>query len=519
MGVRKYIEFEPDDPENPYSWSSGKRWFILMMICSYTFLVSASGAAYPPGIPGQMKSIPGYSNQVWLIALALYAVTTGVAPLILAPLSEVYGRKPVFLVSCLFFGLFKIAVATANNVETVLLGMFFSGIGTGVGNTMVGGIVVDLFYHAEQRDLPMATFVFISVVGTSIGEVVAAYVADSHSLPGGGVYAWRWIHWFQLIWTGLEAIYFIFFMPETRASVLLSRRAEKMRRETGDAGIHAQADLERESLKTLISVSLTRPFHMFLRESIVISLSLYITLCWALLYLFIAGVPKMFGSVYGFRGPNQNLPFLAVAVGSCLGFVVNFLQMRLYRNAKDKSDNTAKSQSALLSARLYLAMPFGIVLSISLLVYAWTSRADVFWLVPVIAITLAFTAIFTILLAVFNCLSDCYKRYASSALSAQGFLRNLVGGVLILAANPLYDNLGFQWGSALLGFISAVMTLIPFVLFFKMQWIRSRSHFAGQIMREEEEGEGERKGEGGLEQSRSPEPSIRAKLDLEKRPT
>lgn len=53
-------------------------------------------------------------------------------------------------------------------------------------------------------------------------------------------------------------------MEETRTSVLLTRLAKKLRKETGDIRYRARAEDERASLKTLIFISCTRPIRMFI---------------------------------------------------------------------------------------------------------------------------------------------------------------------------------------------------------------------------------------------------------------
>lgn len=51
----------------------------------------------------------------------------------------------------------------------------------------------------------------------------------------------------------------ITFMKETRGSVLLTKIAKKMRKDTGDSKYRARIEDERGSLKSLMLVSLTRP--------------------------------------------------------------------------------------------------------------------------------------------------------------------------------------------------------------------------------------------------------------------
>jgi len=95
-------------------------------------------------------------------------------------------------------------------------------------------------------------------------------------------------------------------------------------------------------------------------------------------------------------------------------------------------------------------------------------------------------SIFPIYLAVFVYLADAYNQYASSALAAQSFLRNVFAGTFPLFARAMYDSLGYPVASSTLAGLAAILCPIPLVLFWKGQAIRGRSRIAKQILAEEE---------------------------------
>lgn len=88
---------------------------------------------------------------------------------------------------------------------------------------------------------------------------------------------------------------------------------------------------------------------------------------------------------------------------------------------------------------------------IGLFWFGWTSYSSVPWIVPTLAIGCATMGIFSIYLATFNYLADTYHRYASSAIAAQSFCRNILGGVFPLVADAMFTNLGYPGASSLLG--------------------------------------------------------------------
>lgn len=97
----------------------------------------------------------------------------------------------------------------------------------------------------------MSIFSLCAFGGTGLGPGVMGYVEE--------FLGWRWISWIQMMMAGVMFIAIVFLTRETRGSVLLSKRAAKLRKETGDERYQCRSDAERASLAILIRVSLTRP--------------------------------------------------------------------------------------------------------------------------------------------------------------------------------------------------------------------------------------------------------------------
>ena len=60
-------------------------------------------------------------------------------------------------------------------------------------------------------------------------------------------------------------------------------------------------------------------------------------------------------------------------------------------------------------------------------------------------------------------LVDAYTVYAASVTAAGTVLRSLVGALLPLAGNSMYNALGLGWGTSLLGFIAVAFIPVPFI--------------------------------------------------------
>jgi len=62
-----------------------------------------------------------------------------------APMSELYGRRLPILISGLGFSIFAIGVATAANLQTILICRFFGGLFGSCPLAVVGAIFADMY--------------------------------------------------------------------------------------------------------------------------------------------------------------------------------------------------------------------------------------------------------------------------------------------------------------------------------------------------------------------------------------
>jgi len=266
-------------------------------------------------------------------------------------------------------------------------------------------------------------------------------------------------------------------MKETRSSIILTRIAKKIRKETGDHRYRARIEDERMKLTTLIWISCTRPIHLLITEPVVASFSLWIGFVWGILYCMIESIGLVFSDIHGFNIGQIGTVFLTFIIGSVFGFATNFFQEHLYR----RNVGTRGPE-----ARLYLACCAAVLIPCGMFIYAWSTFSHVPWIALTIGITIFLYGTFIIYLAVFTYLADCYGPFASSALAGQSLCRNLAATAFPLFTEQMYAKLTFKWANTLFGCIACLLMPIPFILFFYGPTIRSRSRFSRLVMQSEQ---------------------------------
>lgn len=326
----------------------------------------------------------------------------------------------------------------------------------------------------------MSLFGFTSVAGIALGPFVGSVILQIQKTQ-----PWRWIFYIQIIYnTGLIPIFW-FILTETRADVILARRAKKLRKETGKP-VFAESELTRESTFTQLRLSFSRPARMLTSEPVVIFFTLWVSFAWGILFLFFSSVVQTFESAYGMGTLDTGLVQLAISVGAIIATFLNPLQDRAYLRSANK--NTERPGKPIPEARLYSSIPGTVLFAGGLFWYGWSCRSDVHWIVPTAGIACVGVGIYSIYLGVVNYLTDSYEKYAASALSAASLGRNSFGAFLPLASQPLFNTLGFGWAGSLLGFVGAAMIAIPVVLLFEGRAIRASSPFMGEATYDEDEG-------------------------------
>jgi multidrug resistance protein len=278
------VTFKIDDPENPKNFSKTRKWYYTMVVALTCFVVAFNSAVVTADLEGVGETFH-VSEEVTLLTITLFVVGFGVGPMVFAPLSEIFGRRPVYSVTLALAVLFTIPGAVAKNIGTLLVTRFLAGVAFSAPMSLVGGTLVDLWKN-EERGVPMAAFSAAPFIGPGVGPLVGGWLSQA-----GG---WRWLYWIQLILSGCVWVLITFTVPETYTPTLLARRAKKLRKDTGEDKYVTEQDLDPRPLAQRLSLFLLRPFQLLFQELIVFFISLYMSVLYGLLYMFFVAFPIIY---------------------------------------------------------------------------------------------------------------------------------------------------------------------------------------------------------------------------------
>lgn len=101
---------------------------------------------------------------------SVYLLGYTFGPLVLAPLSELYGRAIIYSCCNFVFLVFNIACAVSNNIGSLIVFRFFAGIAASCPVTLGAGTIADMI-PVERRGLAMVVWIMGPLIGPTVGPL------------------------------------------------------------------------------------------------------------------------------------------------------------------------------------------------------------------------------------------------------------------------------------------------------------------------------------------------------------
>ncbi|TKX21790.1 MFS transporter-like protein 115 [Elsinoe australis] len=429
----------PSNKRNPQNWSVPLKIMHTFIPCCLSFSITFTTSITVPATAILAREF-GLSRTMSLLPLTLYTLGVGFGPLFIAPLSEAFGRRMIYLSTHLAFSLFILGAALSQTYSGVLACRFLAGF-LGSAGVAIGAGTVSEIWSRKAAGGAALFFILGPFLGPTLGPLAGAYVLRSHNNN------WRWTQYTILI---LSAPIFIglLLMKETHKATILKGKNKTTTKE----------------IVQLMKVALVRPTKMLCTEFIVASLTLYTAYAYAMIFSFFASASYVLPLYYGFDSRQVGLSLLAVIIGYCLAsFLFGVFDKTLYARAARKLPPGGVPAP---EHRLYSGLVGSVMIPVSLFWYAWEARRGGNWAALVAAgIPFGFGS-FSLFLSAITYQVDVYLAgAAASALAANGTLRYTLGAVFPLFTVQMYERLGVQWAGSTFAFLSLVLLPIPWLLF------------------------------------------------------
>lgn len=144
-----------------------------------------------------------YSQVNWTVAIPALGLAVG--PLLWSSLSDIYGRRLIFIIGTLIALISSVGAAVANNYRGYMAARFFQGLGVSPGATVGMAVVNDMFFDYE-RGQKLGLWVLAIDTGLLVGPILGGFLDLVSS---------AWVQWFTAILFAVLLLLELAFMSET----------------------------------------------------------------------------------------------------------------------------------------------------------------------------------------------------------------------------------------------------------------------------------------------------------------
>ncbi|OBR07080.1 Major facilitator superfamily transporter [Colletotrichum higginsianum IMI 349063] len=455
------VDFWDGDPADPKSWSTAYRVFVVGMFAFTTLATGIYSTAYSSGIPQMSEELHITNPSLPLLGISLYLVGLALGALIMAPLSETFGRRPMYIGGLtIFLGLIPVA-ALATDFTTVIVARFLGAVAGSVMLSNVGGSIMDIT-NPKYLPLAMSVYSFGPLNGPVLGPLMGGFLVEA--------FGWRSLNWMSLISTAVGAL-FIMTVPETYRPTLLRKKAAQKRREEEDHRYWSDFD-DTVPILRRIRTAVSRPFILSFTEPVLMFWNVYISVIYAIVQLAYVAFPIVYQNERGWTTAISGLAFVGVFVGIALVLATEPLLRRLV-NRQPKNPETGQAEP---EATVLLICIGAVLEPVGQLAFALTSlpvEVPFYWSVlSGVPFGYGFGLVF---IYGTSYISKVFGMYATSASAGNLVFRSILGAVLVLVGKSMYAALTPRVAGIAVGVAEVALMPVPFVFFKWGKKIRQRS--------------------------------------------
>ncbi|OJJ96396.1 hypothetical protein ASPACDRAFT_81568 [Aspergillus aculeatus ATCC 16872] len=460
------VEFDgPADPLYPQNWPLMRKVYISAIL-AFTSICSTFDSAVFSGSSTNVAKHFHVGLEVATLSSSLYIIGYASGPLIWAPLSELKGRKLPIVVAMLGFGIFNTAVAVAKDLQTLMICRFFCGIFGSSPLAVVAAIFSDM-YDNRTRGVAIAMFSGTVFLGPLLAPFISGFINASYL-------GWRWTAYIPAFMGYAAFVLNVFFLRESYPPVILVSKASELRRRTKNWGIHAKQEEIEVDLRELVVNNFSRPLRLLINEPLILAVTIYLSFIYGLLYCFLTAYTLVFQGVYHMEAGISGLPLFGMVVGLIIAALYIIWSSRGYSRRLDANGGVPVPEW-----RLPPVIVGGALFAAGLFWFGWAGYTGrVHWIVPTLSGLFTGFGLLIIFIQLFNYLIDTYLMFAASAIAANTFCRSMVAASFPLFSRQMFNNMGIQWASTLLGCLAAILVPIPVGFYFFGRRLRMKSKFA-----------------------------------------
>lgn len=268
-----------------------------------------------PATPKILHDFHSDSQLHATILVSIWELGEVFGPLVVGPLSEIYGRLPIYHTMNILFVFFSVVAAESRSINMLIALRFL--LGFTVASTTLNSCIVGDMFREESRGRALAIMGMMPFIAPVLGPTIGGFISEAKG--------WRWTFWFTAIVTGAFEVCFLATYRESYNVVIIRRKTRRLRQMTGNEHLRSCYDADGDA-RTVTSLhrSILRPIQLLLCSPVLLLVSICGAFAISHTYVIITSITRIFEVDYRFPtrlvgltylglGASQYLPFPALA--------------------------------------------------------------------------------------------------------------------------------------------------------------------------------------------------------------
>lgn len=456
--------------DDPRKWSSMRKTSTLCLICCASTLAGLGANIFNPSIKQVEADLRTTSAKISL-SLSIFIVCQGVMPLLWTAISEIKGRKLVYVVTLTISMVGYIVAAEAKSIDLFIAMRAIQGTGSSSVVSIGAATLADI-YEPCERGAKLGIFYAGPLLGPSLGPIFGGLLTQAFS--------WRASFWLMAAALGINLVLFVFLFRDTFRQersltyqrVLASRRCAASKRSSvvsdhaheldtkskgeetvavgetsGSSGpgtataAAAGPQAEAEITPSFKDVNPFAPVALVMRRWNNVAALLSSGLLFAFSFTIAYTCSRTLGDHYNYDAIKIGFVLLSFGAGSILGCVLGGRWSdHVLRRLTSANGGHSFPEMRLESTKLAM-----VLLPPAVIAYAWLAQERVH--VASLCVVLIFIGFFStwIYSSTLAYIVDANSGRSSVAVATNSCFRGVAAFVFTEAAVPLQNSIGDGW--------------------------------------------------------------------------
>jgi EmrB/QacA subfamily drug resistance transporter len=182
-----------------------RRWWALGAVLLTMFFSALDQTIISTAMPVIIGELQGFSLYAW--TFTAYMMASAVTVPIYGKLSDVYGRKPFYVLGLTLFMVGSMFSGMVVDMPQLILARTLQGLGAGAMLSMPRATIGDIF-NPRERGRWMGVIASVFGLASIVGPVMGGWITDH--------WGWRWVFYINLPVAGIALLAVLYALPTVK---------------------------------------------------------------------------------------------------------------------------------------------------------------------------------------------------------------------------------------------------------------------------------------------------------------